>query len=177
MAGEIVEYTFDRDGKRFHFYSEVTIDAPAADVFDVLTDYNEFYKVSDVMTESGYLEPQADGTPLVYSTAQGCLWKLFCKTIRRVETLEFESMDWVVTTALPEQSDVPYSRSSWRITPDGETTRVIYEIELEPGFWVPPLIGTAIVRNKIYRHGLAATNGIERLARARSSSAGLTYSE
>ena len=64
-AGEVLDFTFDRKGKRFSFYSEVLINAPAADVFEVLTDYNAFYRISNVMVDSGYREPTDDGTPIV----------------------------------------------------------------------------------------------------------------
>lgn len=47
---------------------------------------------------------------------------------------------------------------------DGDTIVLTYRSTIEPGFWVPPLIGTSIVRAGIRRKLISVSNEIERRA-------------
>ena len=50
------------------------------------------------------------------------------------------------------------------IAQDGDTIVLIYRSTIEPGFWVPPLIGTSIVRAGIRRKLISVSAEIERRA-------------
>jgi carbon monoxide dehydrogenase subunit G len=42
-------------------------------------------------------------------------------------------------------------RGEWRLVPSAAGVTVHYTAQIEPGFWVPPLIGTALVRRDVRR--------------------------
>lgn len=42
-------------------------------------------------------------------------------------------------------------RGEWRLAPATAGVTVSYTAQIEPGFWVPPLIGTALVRRDVRR--------------------------
>jgi Polyketide cyclase / dehydrase and lipid transport len=151
---------------RYEFVSDTFLDAPPAAIFTVLTDYNNnrFGRISSVYKESRYMPPAPDGTPLVYTRVEGCLL-FFCKTMRRVERMETVAPTFIRTTALPEQSDFRYSRSEWKLEPEGDGTRVKYRLTMEPAFWVPPIVGPWFLKRNILRGGERAVNRIEALAR------------
>jgi len=153
---------------RYQFASDTFLDASPAAVFAVLTDYdaNHFGRISSIYKESRYMPPAADGTPLVYTRVQGCLL-FFCKTMRRVERLETVAPNFIRTTALPSQSDFRYSRSEWVLEPEGRGTLVKYRLEMEPAFWVPPVVGPWVLKETLIRGGESAVNRIEALARER----------
>ena len=154
----------ERDGPRYTLVSDTYLAAPQSAVFRVLTDYDQFERISSAFEESHYLEPDSDGTPLVYTRVEGCVW-FFCKSLERVERLEFEPPGYIVTTALPDRSDFRYSRSEWELEPEGEGgTRVIYRLEMEPDFWVPPLLGPLIIKRRLVNGGEDAVQRIEVLA-------------
>jgi len=46
-------------------------------------------------------------------------------------------------------------RGEWRLSPVPAAVTVTYRAEIEPGFWVPPLIGTALVRRDVRRQLVA----------------------
>ncbi len=46
-------------------------------------------------------------------------------------------------------------RGEWRLVPSAAGVTVHYTAQIDPGFWVPPLIGTALVRRDV-RKQLAA---------------------
>ena len=115
--------------------------------------------------ESRYLdEPAADGTPLVYTRMEGCmLWH--CMTLERTERLETEAPGWIKSTALPEASNFKLATSEWVLEPHGAGTMMTYKLEMEPDFFVPPIIGPWYLKRTLSQGGLRAVTRIERLAR------------
>jgi len=152
-----------RDGPLYSLHAETRLEAPPEAIFDVLLDYERFGRISSVYKEYGYLEPLADGTPVVFTRMEGCLL-FYCKSMTRVERLEADEPDHIRTVTLPEQSDFKHSISEWILEPDGTGTRMTYTLEMEPDFWVPPLIGPPLLKRTLKRGGGRAIERIELLA-------------
>ena len=65
----------------------------------------------------------------------------------------------------PETSDFRYSWERWQFTPEeGGTVLMRYQFEMEPGFWVPPVIGPFMIRRTLREGGIEAVDRIERIA-------------
>lgn len=160
-----------RKSGRYNLRADTYLDAEAEAIFDVLLDYEHFDRISSVYKEHRYLEADNDGVPIVFTRMEGCLL-FYCKSMRRVERLEAVEPGFIRTTTLPEQSDFKYSVSEWTLKPEGTGTRVIYRLEMEPDFWVPPVIGPLLLKKTLRNGGTRAINRIEHLARGESSDAG-----
>jgi hypothetical protein len=165
-AATIRSLDIERDGARYKLVSDTYLDASRSAIFKVLTDYddNRFGRISSVYKESGYMGAAPDGTPLVYTRVEGCLL-FFCRSMKRVERLETKRPSHIVTTALPDRSDFAYSRSEWDLEPEGDGTRVIYRLTMQPDFWIPPVVGPWLLKRTLRQGGARAVNRIENLAR------------
>jgi hypothetical protein len=136
----------------------------------VLLDYddNAFQRISSVYKESAYLEPASDGAPIVYTLMEGCLlWH--CLSMKRVERLELREPNWIKSYTLPEQSNFKYSTSEWLLEPHEGGTKMTYRLEMEPDFFVPPVIGPWYLKRVLSTGGVRAVNRIERLALERDA--------
>ena len=163
-AATIRTVEIDRQDGRYVLVSNTYLEAPPNAVFRVLTDYDQFARISSVFEESRFVGTDDEGTPLVYTRVEGCVW-FFCKTMERVERLEFNVPDFIATTAIPARSDFRYSRSEWQLSPEGDHgTRVLYRLEMEPDFWVPPVLGPLLIKRKLVQGGKDAVSRIEGLA-------------
>ena len=151
---------------RYELEAYARLDATPESIFAVLTDFddNAYARISRAYKESRYLEPAPDGTPLVYTRMEGCmLWH--CMTLERTERLETDEPRWIKSTALPDASNFKHATSEWMLEPDGDGTKMTYRIELEPDFFVPPVIGPWYLKRTLSQGGLRAVTRIERLAR------------
>ncbi len=148
----------------YRLVSDAFIDAPREAIFEVLTDYDRFGRISSVYTDYGFMEPAEDGVPIVHTTMKGCVW-FFCVSMRRVERMETRAPGFIRTDTLPEQSDFKSSVSEWTLTPEAGGTKMTYRLMMEPDFWIPPLIGPWVLKQRLARGGAGAVNRIERLAR------------
>jgi hypothetical protein len=148
---------------RFELIVHTYMEAPAQAIFDVLVDYDRLHRISSVYKETRYLEPDTDGTPLVFTRMAGCML-FYCMNMRRTERLEAVAPHFIRTETLPELSDFKYARSEWTLEPEPGGTRVSYMLEIEPDFWVPPVIGAWVLKRTLARGGERVINRIERLA-------------
>ena len=142
------------------------LDATPESIYAVLTDFddNAYSRISRAYKESRYLDPADDGTPIVYTRMEGCLlWH--CMTLERTERLETQAPRWIKSTVLPESSNFKHATSEWMLEPDGDGTMMRYKVELEPDFFVPPVIGPWYLKRTLSQGGLRAVTRIERLAR------------
>ena len=165
-AATIDQINVERKRGRYLLEAEAQLAASPESIYAVLTDFddNRYSRIFRGYKESRYLEPDADGTPLVYTRMEGCaLWH--CMTLERTERLETNSPYWIKSTTLPEGSNFKYSTSEWMLERDGENTRMIYKLEMEPDFFVPPVVGPWYLKRTLSQGGLRAVVRIERLAR------------
>jgi hypothetical protein len=165
-AAAIDELDVQKQRGRYSLEASARLDATPESIYSVLTDFddNAYARISRAYKESRYLEPADDGTPLVYTRMEGCLlWH--CMTLERTERLETRAPQWIKSTALPEQSNFKHATSEWLLEPDGAGTKMTYRVELEPDFFVPPVIGPWYLKRTLSQGGLRAVTRIERLAR------------
>jgi len=151
------------DSGRYALEADAFMDAPRESIFAVLVDYERIGRLSSAYKEYGFMDPAADGTPIVFTRLEGCVL-IFCRSLRRVERLEGDEPGYIRTVMLPEQSDFSYGLAQWWLEPEATGTRVTYHLEMEPNFWVPPIIGPWILQRRLKRGGEAAVGRIERLA-------------
>jgi hypothetical protein len=154
-----------REHGRYELNAQTFLAASADDIYGVLLEYEDdkFQRISSVYKESAYLEPDADGTPIVYTRMEGCIL-FFCKSMKRVERLQTREGRYIRTDTLPEQSDFKYSFSEWTFEPAEGGTRMAYTLVMEPAFWVPPIVGPWIIKKILSTGGVRAITRIERMA-------------
>jgi hypothetical protein len=165
-AATVDSLDITRKRGRYELVADAQLDASPEAIYAVLLDYdnNRFGRISSVYKESRYMEPASDGTPIVYTLMEGCLL-FYCLSMRRVERLETQAPYRIKSFTLPEQSNFKHSTSEWLLEPFAGGTKMMYRLEMEPDFWVPPVIGPWYLKRVLSQGGVRAVTRIERLAR------------
>lgn len=162
-GADLLDVSVEKEGERYTMASRTYFEAPPEAVFRVLSDYDRFERISSIFEDVRFIAPAGDGTPRAFTLLKGCVL-FFCKTIERIEELHFTPHSRIVAEVEPEHSDFAYGRTEWRFIPSGSGTEVHYRMEMEPGFWVPPLIGPYIMKRSFRSDAVEALNRIEALA-------------
>jgi len=149
--------------ERYHLTSETYLDVGREALYAVLADFEQFEKFTSAIVESKFTGPDEEGRPGFYARMQGCVL-LFCKSFERRGYLLLSPVEEIVAIANPEVSDFKFSRESWRLIPEGDGTIMIYDFELEPAFWVPPVIGPLYIQYALRAGAERAVDRIEALA-------------
>ena len=165
-SAELREVTVELEDDHYYLKSESWMDASREDIYRVLTDYDLYVQISSGFVESRNVEPESDGKPRFYTRMQGCVL-LFCKSFERYGHLVLKPQTDIVAIVDPEVSDFDFSRESWQLISEDGGTVMIYHFEMDPGFWVPPVIGPYYIKRTLRRGGKDAIQRIEALAQGR----------
>ena len=162
-AATLREINVDHVDGAYVMRSEVWFDVNIERIYGLLLDWDESSKFSSVIVESRNLAPGPDGRGRYYSQTQGCLW-FFCKSFERYGYVEHEPFKYIRATVDPEKSDFEVSDESWEFREEADGTVVVYAFRMKPKFFIPPLIGPAILKSKLKNGGINALDRIEALA-------------
>lgn len=167
-------------GRHYVATVRVPVQAGAARIAQVLSDYQGLARLHEVVLESRVLERGPELTRVRVVT-RACVW-LFCA--RMVQVMLYRPIhDGVLEATMePETSDFDSGYMRWEIQPLGaHRARLTYHADLVPGFWVPPFVGPWLLKSRLARLASEVTEAIaERAAeleRAEAAPAGLPVTE
>jgi hypothetical protein len=147
-ATEILAVEVDIDGNIYRMHGESIIHAPADFIFDILTDYDNFHRISSGIADSHFLDPAEDGVTMGYTRIDSCVW-FYCRKFEKVERIWTTTPTEIVAEIVPEKSDFKVSNTRWTLEDTENGTLVMYDAELDPDFWVPPVVGPWAFKKKL----------------------------
>jgi hypothetical protein len=163
-AADLRNVTVDRVEGAYVMRSEVWFDVGIEQIYGVFLDWDLSTKFSSVVVESRDVEPGEDGRPRFYNRNQACIL-FFCKSFERFGYVSYEPFKYIEATADPEKSDFHISDERWEFREEDDGTVVVYDLKFEPKFFVPPLIGPAVMKRKLRNSSGHALDRIEEVAR------------
>ncbi len=163
-SAELRDVQIELRDERYHLFSETYLDVSREALYEVLTDFEQFEKFTSAIVESRNTEPNENGQPGFYTRMEGCVL-LFCKSLIRNGYLTLIPKLEIIATSIPEESDFKFSRERWQLIDFGDGTIMIYDFEMEPDFWVPPVIGPYVIQRALRNGAERAVDRIEKLAR------------
>ena len=165
LAAETVEVQVEQEGGAYHIYFEILLDAPKDRVEEILKDYGNLDELSTSIVNSDLIDGAPGEDATVALTLKPCVW-ILCKTLQKVSTVRINAYGAIVYTALPDKSDFKYGREQVIIKRKMATsqTRVTYNAKLVPDFFVPPLLGSWLIRKHIAQNLKKSNARVEELA-------------
>jgi len=162
-AATLRSVTVDRVDGVYVLHSEVWFDVSIDKIFGVFLDWGQSTKFSSVVVESRNVEPDEFGRPRFYSRNRVCIW-FYCRSFERHGYYTFEPLKYIEATVDPDKSDFHISDERWEFREEDGGTIIVYDLEMKPKFFIPPLIGPAIMKSKLKSGGGAAIDRIEAVA-------------
>jgi hypothetical protein len=165
-GGDPQVQVYRQDG-RYWVQVDTTIAARPERVLAVLQDYGHLGRLDSSVLESRVLEQHPHGAR-VHVRLQGCAL-FFCTEME--EVLDYEaSPDESRLTATIEAGGTGFRAGvmRWELEEaPGHRCRLRYRAELEPAFWVPPLLGTWMLKRFLRQRALDMTVSLDRWVSAR----------
>ena len=162
-AAELQEIEVDRRDDFYELRSVARFATDESALYAVLVDYEKFRHFTSAIVESRNVEPDEQGRPRYFTRMEGCVL-MWCRSFVRAGHLELQPEKEIIAIANPEESDFKSSRERWQLVPDGDGTILIYEFQMVPDFWVPPILGPFMIKRALRAGGEKAINRIEALA-------------
>ena len=141
------------------------VDAPVEYVLAVITDYKHIYRINPSIVESEFLPAGDDGVTRVRNRIEHCLY-VFCFEVEIVEDVELIGDGNLLATIVPELSSFESGNAMWHLRPfEDQRTRIQYRANFRPDFFIPPVIGSLIIKSKLREEFTASFTRIECNAR------------
>ena len=147
------------DKGTYYLNAEFDVDASPARVMQVLTDYENIAELNPAITLSELLESSDNTNTRIRTVVHDCIM-FFCKDITRVENVQQDGNERLEAVIVPMLSDLRSGHAVWMLTESPFGTTVKYDAEMQPKFWVPPIIRSYVLTKK-FRTRVAET--VERL--------------
>jgi hypothetical protein len=163
-AADIRTLQVDDDHQgRYTVMFDALLDTPPEIIHATIANPARWPQLSHIVTAAEVLGELPDGRRKVSVSFQDCIL-IFCQTIHKNEALTTTADGQIDTLAFPEQSDFSYAHEHWRISAEGRHTRIHYQAEMTPSFYVPPMVGAYILKAKIRSLLRNITANLEALA-------------
>lgn len=170
-AVEIQSVAVEYQDARYRISMRVTLDAPAGATYAVFADLPRLPQINPAVHEVQILESLAGDRRRVFTEVRTCV-SIYCRHLKQVQDMHFTPRaegGAVAAQVLPERSDFHFGEARWDFRDCSGKTCLSFDAQLEPAFWVPPLIGPWLIKRKLHDEAVQTSQGIERLARATRS--------
>jgi hypothetical protein len=162
-AGEVIDVVVEQSDTRYVVEIDARFDVPAARLRELLTDYPNLGLINDSIRRSEVLETISPRHHCVRTEARVCV-ALLCKTIVQVQDVSQMPDGDLIATVRATRSDFSYGVARWQFLEEAAGTRMRFRSEIEPAFWVPPLIGPWMIRRALQAEAIKSVANLERLA-------------
>ena len=168
-AGSPAEGTLEtkvtRDGHLLHVHATLGADAPTALCYAVLADFDRLEEFVPGLVSSEVVS--APGQPILLRQVGEASAGPFDYTLdvtlavheNPPQRIEFERTD----------GNLRQMKGSWTVSGDAGHCDVAYRADIEPAFWVPPLIGPVLMRNRVEAQLAGVLGEIHRRAAAHAA--------
>jgi len=150
-------------GGVYHIRASIVIDARAEYVQQVLSDFIHIYRLNPSIIESEVLGEGDTGTTRVRTRVLGCAG-YFCQEVERVERVRNLPTGDLVADIVPAKSEFRSGRTVWHVEALGERSRVDYDSNVEPDFYIPPVVGKFLAKKSIRSEITTSFRNLERIA-------------
>ena len=161
-SGELLKSYVNEQDDHYVLHLDMRIAAKFDRVYEVLMDFSKMAEVNDSIKSSELIESNGKTHKMRFQT-EGCIW-FFCRKVRQMVTVTELGQGYILSETHPKESDLRYGKALWQIINEGDNTRVKYNADFVPDFWVPPIFGPAIFQDRMLEEGKKTLNGIERLS-------------
>lgn len=165
-AGVLQHMDVEHRAGRYTIDMQVTLEVPADAAYQTFTDYPNLNRVNDAIESSKVLEQDPQRGALVQSMIRVCVL-IYCRRLNQTQWMRQIPPERLTADVVPEDSDFSFGHAEWRIWPCADGACLSFTAELEPSFWVPPIIGPWVVKRKLRQEAIQTCDGIERTSRAR----------
>jgi len=163
-SAELTRAEIEFIGNAYKYEFQVNIDAPLEATRRVVTDYDNIKQINDGVIDSSVLEVYDENWLKRRLWLEHCIL-VFCFDLLFIENVRQNGPNEIVTTVIPEESNFKRGEAMWRLTALSDNrTQISVIAEQEPDFWIPPLVGKALMRRAFKKETEETTNNIEQAA-------------
>ena len=168
-AASIKEIRVSNNKSVYSLYAHVLIEADSRAVMKLITDYENLVNINPYLLESRLLSNTSQGAYQVYMLTRACVM-VVCYRLHHVQDFTQPDDRTVYSKFIPELSDFKTGWTRWHINETAvngnRLTELTLELEVEPDFFVVPIVGPKLLKEKLIEIITATLYQLEKQAQA-----------
>jgi hypothetical protein len=166
-AVEITTSGVTQENNTYTVHVDARIEAPLSLVHATISDFANLADINPSIEESQVLVQTRD-RQRVRTVVNVCIL-IFCKRVVQVQDVRKPDAYTIEANMVPGEGDFRSGFARWVLRADDGATRIHFTEVFEPDFWVPPLIGTWMIEDKLVEEVEVTARYIEQLTRGNVS--------
>ena len=162
FAGEVIKSHVEFNDGQYTADLEIQIEAPTKKVYALFTDFDYLSHLSDNITNSELISGDFHEYIVEVKTHNCVLF--FCKDLKQTQHVIEHEDGHISVEDIEGQSDFVSAITLWHIRTVGDGTRVTFHAEMQPDFWLPPLLGPWLFKKRLIEDTQAMIERLEELA-------------
>lgn len=162
-AAEIERLELGRDGRTYRLDSRFVLNTPPEAAWRVLTDYEGLPALNPSIKQTKVLASDGPNRHRLYARVRLCAY-IFCTTLEHVQWMTQRRPGLLEAEIDPAHSDFEQGAARWELAPAAAGAQLDLAIEVQPRFWVPPVVGPWLIREALRAQAQRTADGIERRA-------------
>ncbi|MBF6648040.1 SRPBCC family protein [Methylobacter sp. BlB1] len=163
QGAEVLDSSVKQQHGRYMMHSESVVQAPVSKVRALLMDYENFLRLNPDIKRVEPMEHLDGGGTRMGVSSSLCI-AVVCLHFDWVQDVRLLPRGDIAVTIVPNRGDFRKGNSRWRLLANGGGTRLIFDADLTPNQWFPPLIGSWMMKQKLYEEASEIAHGLERMA-------------
>lgn len=162
-AAEVSNTTVVREGGRFIMHAESAVRVPVAEVRKTLMNFEQLPRINPALKRVTVLERDAGGGVRMAVASEFCVLSV-CLDFAWVQIVRTRPNGDIAVAIAPNSGDFREGSGLWRLVSENGGTRLTFDVDLTPSFWVPPALGPWLMERRLADETLETARGMERIA-------------
>jgi hypothetical protein len=162
-SAEVLDSTVTREHGRYMMHTETVVQAPVSKVRALLMNFENFPRLNSDIKRVESMERLDDGGIRMGVSSEFCILAI-CLHYNWVQDVRHLPDGDIAITIVPNQGDFQQGSGRWHMRPDDGGTRLIFDIDLTPKYWLPPVFGSWVMNQKLYDNAFEFADGLEKMA-------------
>lgn len=166
MAATMTQVEVTNDKKRYRMTATAVLQAATNNVIKIMVAYDKLTSINPYLVESRLLSSKGD-TQRVSMVTRTC-FMLICYKMQHVQDFVRPDQQTIYSEFIPELSDFRNGWTRWTATSvegAGQSTTLLkIELEVEPDFFIMPVIGTRVLKDKLIEITEVTVDNLEKKA-------------
>lgn len=162
-GADVLDSSVTQQDGRYMMHVETIVQAPISKVHSLLMDYENFTRLNSVIKRVESVEHLDDGGIRMGVRSVFCILAI-CQNFDWIQDVQFLPNGDISITIVPNQGDLRQGYGHWRLLPVDGGTRLLFDVDLTPKYWIPPVFGPWLVQRKLSEDAFEFAQGLERMA-------------
>lgn len=162
-GADMLNSSLTRQNGRYMMHMETVVQAPVSKVHSLLMDYKNFTRLNSVIKQVESVEHLDSGGIRIGISSEFCIMAI-CQQFTWIQDVQVLPNGDISITFVPNQGDFRQGNGRWHLLAVEGGTQLIFDIDLTPKYWIPPVFGSWLVERKLSNDAFEFAQGLERMA-------------